>query len=151
MHIPLKRHLSRHSSTSAGYRPGMMQMGHQANKNHTSPFKAEGAHVLSCFSRVRLFVTLWTVAHQAPLSIGFSRGECWSGLPCSPPGDLPHPGMEPTSRAPPALQADSLPVSHWESPNRLVTFPDHGEVSLCRGQPMASSSTLLTVSLSFML
>ena len=46
-------------------------------------------------SRVRLFVTLWTVAHQAPLSMGFSRQEYWSGLPFPPPGDLPEPGMEP--------------------------------------------------------
>ena len=43
------------------------------------------AHILTCFSHVRLFVTLWTVAHQAPLSMGFSRQECWSGLPCPPP------------------------------------------------------------------
>ena len=49
------------------------------------------------FSRVQLFVSLWTVAHQAPLSMGFSRQEYWSGLPCLPPRDLPNPGMEPTS------------------------------------------------------
>ena len=49
--------------------------------------------------------TLWTVACQAPLSTGFSRQEHWSVLPCSPPGDLPNPGIEPRS---PALQADSL-------------------------------------------
>ena len=47
----------------------------------------------------------WTEAHQAPLSMGFSRQEYWSGLPCPPPGDLPKPGIEPRS---PALQADSL-------------------------------------------
>ena len=46
--------------------------------------------VLSHFSRVQFFVTLWTVAWQAPLSMGFSRQEYWSGLPCSPPGDLPN-------------------------------------------------------------
>ena len=57
-------------------------------------------------SRVRLFATLWTVAHQAPLSIGFSREEYWSGLPFPSPGDLPDPGIEPRS---PALQADALP------------------------------------------
>ena len=50
--------------------------------------------VLSLFSRVRLCVTLWTVAHQAPLSLGFSRQEYWGGLPCLPPGDLPNPGIE---------------------------------------------------------
>ena len=47
--------------------------------------------MLSRFSRVRLFATLWTAAHQAPLSMGFSRQEYSSGLPCSPPGDLPNP------------------------------------------------------------
>ena len=56
-------------------------------------------------SRVQLFVTPWTVAHQAPLSMGFSRQEHWSGLPCPPPGDLPDPGIEPES---PALEADAL-------------------------------------------
>ena len=48
--------------------------------------------VLSHFSRVQLFVSLWTVAHQAPLSMGFSRQEYWSGVPCPPPGGLP-PGL----------------------------------------------------------
>ena len=56
-------------------------------------------------SRVRLFATPWTVARQAPLSMGFSRQEYWSGLPFPSPGDLPNSGMEPGS---PALQADSL-------------------------------------------
>ena len=59
--------------------------------------------VLSCFNHVQLFATLWTVAHQAPLSMGFSRQEHWSGLPCPPPGALPDPGMEPGSLTPPAL------------------------------------------------
>ena len=49
------------------------------------------------------FVTLWTVALQAPLSMGFSRQEYWSGLPCSSPGDLPNPGTEPGSLVSPAL------------------------------------------------
>ena len=56
-------------------------------------------------SRVRLFATPWTVAHQAPLSMGFSRQEYWSGLPFPSPGDLPNPGFEPRS---PALWADAL-------------------------------------------
>ena len=59
--------------------------------------------VLSCFSRVQLFKTPWTVARQAPLSMGFSRQEYWSGLPCPPPGDLPDLGIEPTSSVSPAL------------------------------------------------
>ena len=67
------------------------------------------ACMLSC--SVVLFVTLWTVAHQAPLSMGFSRQEYWSGLPCPPPGDLPDPGIKPASLATPTLQADSLPRS----------------------------------------
>ena len=46
-------------------------------------------------------------SHQPPLSMGFSRQECWSGLPCLPPGDLPNPGIEPES---PALQADSFTI-----------------------------------------
>ena len=56
-------------------------------------------------SRVRLFVTPWTVAYQAPLSMGFSRQEYWSGLPFPSPGDLPDPGIEPGF---PALEADAL-------------------------------------------
>ena len=60
--------------------------------------------MLSCFSHVWLFVTLWTVAHQAPLSmIRFSRQEYWSGLPCRPSGDLPDPGIEPVSLTSTAL------------------------------------------------
>ena len=65
------------------------------------------AWVLSRFSCVRLFVTPWTVACQAPVSIGFFRQEYWSGLTCPPPGDLPDPGIKPRSPVAPALQADS--------------------------------------------
>ena len=56
-------------------------------------------------SRVRLFASPWTVVRQAPLSMGFSRQEYWSGLPFPSPGDLPNPGIAPRS---PALQADAL-------------------------------------------
>ena len=52
--------------------------------------------MLSHFSCVRLFATLWTVAHQVPLSMGFSQQEDWSGLPFPPAGDLPDPGIEPS-------------------------------------------------------
>ena len=62
--------------------------------------------LLSHFSRVRLCATPLTEAHQAPLSLGFSRQEYWSGLPCPLPGDLPNPRIKPRS---PALQVDSLP------------------------------------------
>ena len=53
--------------------------------------------MLSCFSCVQLFATPWTVAHQAPLSVGLPRWEYWSGLPFPPLGDLPRPGIEPKS------------------------------------------------------
>ena len=65
---------------------------------------------LSC---VQLFATLWTVACQAPLSMGFPRQEYWRGLPFPSPEDLPDPGIEPKS---PALQGDSLPLSYQGSP-----------------------------------
>ena len=55
------------------------------------------------------FTNLWTVAHQAPLSMGFPKQEYWSGLPFPPPGDLPDPGLK-------LWQADSLPLSHQGSP-----------------------------------
>ena len=76
------------------------------------------ACVLSYFSHVRLFVILWTVAHQAPLSVGFSKQEYWSWLPCPSPGDLPHPGIEPRS---PALEVDSL----WLAPPGKPTYFIH--------------------------
>ena len=57
-------------------------------------------------SHVQLFATPWTIAYQAPPSMGFSKQECWSGLPFPSPGDILDPGIEPGS---PALQADALP------------------------------------------
>ena len=65
---------------------------------------------LSC---VQVFEALWTIACQAPLSMGVSRQEYWSGLPCPPLGDLPNPGVKPMS---PALWEDSLPLSHQRRP-----------------------------------
>ena len=61
-------------------------------------------------------VTPWTVAHQAPLSMGFSRQEHWSGLPFPPPGDLPDPGIQPTSPVSPALADGFFMLSHMGSP-----------------------------------
>ena len=63
---------------------------------------------LSHFSCVRLFAILWTIVGQAPLSMGFSRQEYWSGLPCPPPGDLPNPRIEPASLMSPALAGGFL-------------------------------------------
>ena len=83
--------------------------------------------MLSHFSHIQLFVTLWIVARRVPLSMGFSRQEYWSGLPCPPPGELPDPRIKPVSPVAPALQADSLPLSHQGSPklsvNQLQSCP----------------------------
>ena len=73
---------------------------------------------LSCLlSHVRLFATLWTIALQAPPSMGFSRQEYWSGLPLPSPRDLPNSGIEPMS---PALQADSLTSEPPGKPNKML-------------------------------
>ena len=80
---------------------GKLCSGHRTGKGQFSFFNSS----VQPLSHVRLFATPWTVAHQAPPSIGFSRQEHWSVLPFPSPGDLPHPGIEPRS---PALQADAL-------------------------------------------
>ena len=66
-------------------------------------------------SRGRVFVTSWTAAQEAPLSMGFPRQEYWSGLPFLPPEDLPNPVIEPAYSVSPESQTDSLPLSHWGS------------------------------------
>ena len=68
------------------------------------------------FSHVSLFVMPWTTAHQASLATRFFRQECWSGFACPPPGDLPDTGIKPVSPESPALEVDSLLLSHWGSP-----------------------------------
>ena len=84
--------------------------------------------VLSHFGRVRLCATPWTVARQAPLSIGFSRQEYWSGLPCPPPpGDLLNPGIKPVSLTSPALAGGFFPTSTtWEAPSS--TYETHANL-----------------------
>ena len=73
--------------------------------------------MLNCFSCVWLIVTLWTAAHQAPLSMGFSRQEYWSGLPCPSPGDLLYPGIELVSLTSLALASGFFTTSAtWEAP-----------------------------------
>ena len=82
--------------------------------------------MLSRFGHVWLIATPWTEAHQAPLSMGFPRQEYWSGLPCPPPGNLPHPGAELP------LQADSFPTEPPGKPTGTVNkelqrlLPDTG-------------------------
>ena len=77
--------------------------------------------VLCC---VRLFVTLWTLACKPPLSMGFSRQEYWSGLPCPPPGDLPDPGIKPASLRLLHWQVGSSPLHHQGSnhPSRMWNY-----------------------------
>ena len=82
-----------------------------------STLTTTAACVLTC---AWLFSTPWTVAHQAPLCMGFSRREYWRELPCPPPRDLPDPGMEPVS---PALEAGSSPLAppHVPSPTMIAS------------------------------
>ena len=75
--------------------------------------------MLSCFSLVRFFVTLWTVTHQAPLSMGSSRQEYWSELPCPPPADLSNPGIKPHLLCLLHQQEGSLPLV---PPGKLPSF-----------------------------
>ena len=79
------------------------------------------AWVLSCFSLVWLCATLWTIAHQALLSMEVSRQEYWSELPCPPPGDLPDPGIKPESLTSPALAGRFFTTSTtWEASLHLL-------------------------------
>jgi len=83
----------------------------------------------SHFSHVRLFVTPWTVAGQAPVSMGFSRQEHWGELPCPPPGGLPDLGTEPASLASPALAGRFFTASAtWEATVRT----GHGTTDWCQ-------------------
>ena len=72
--------------------------------------------MLNRFSHVRLLVTPWTVVRQVPLSMGFSRQEYWSGLPCPPPGDLSETAIKQVTPVSPVLQADSLPAEPLGKP-----------------------------------
>ena len=75
--------------------------------------------MLSHFSHVQLFETLWTVAGPAPLSMGFSRQKYWNGLPWPPPGDLPKPGIEPAILMSPVMTSGFFTTSiTWEALNR---------------------------------
>ena len=79
--------------------------------------------VLRHFSRVQLFATPWIVAHEAPLFMGFSRQEYWSGLPCPSPGDLPEPGIKPESLRSPALAGRFFTTSTiWEALSNAVYY-----------------------------
>ena len=103
---PLEKEMATHSSTLAG-KPhgGRSLVGYSLLCIINHPKASVQFSSFQSLSRVRLFETLWTVAYQAPSSMGFSRQEYWSRLPFPSPGDLPHPGVEHRS---PAFQADTL-------------------------------------------
>ena len=97
-------------------------------------------YVLSCFSRVQLFVTLWAVACQAPLSMGFSRQKYWSELPLPSPGDLPNSGIEPASLMSPVLAGGFFTTSAtWEAPKVLTLG-----LRKCDAENVRPSLTLLS-------
>ena len=83
--------------------------------------------MLSHFSCDQLFVTPWAVAYWAPMSMGFSKQEYWSGLPCLPPGDLPDPGIEPVSLTSPALAGGFFTSSTTRSTPILKVVPRNNE------------------------
>ena len=79
--------------------------------------------VVQSLSHVQLFATLWTVGHQGPLSMAFSRPEYWSGLPCPPPGDLPDPGIKPESLMSPALAGGFFTTKcHLRRPSSSILY-----------------------------
>ena len=89
--------------------------------------------MLSRFSRSQLCETLWTVAHQSPLSMGFSKQEYWSGFPCPPPGDLLKPGIEPMCLTSPALAGRIFTTSTtWETQTLSETVDQMGLIDIFR-------------------
>ena len=88
--------------------------------------------MLSHFSHVRLSVTLWTAACQAPMSTGFSRQESWSGMPRPSPGNLPDSGIEPACHASPAVACRFFTTSAtWGAPHRIVVSINGENIGKC--------------------
>ena len=115
------------ATSSVAFGSPLLKDFHWAQK-HCFVYPHVYACVCSHFNPVWLFVILWTVAHQAPLSMGFSRQESWSGLPCPPPWDLPNSGTEPASLVSPALAGRFLTASAtWEALFILYPWPSHGD------------------------
>ena len=113
----------RHISSDGRSAAQPLSWGGGLSAHFNSPASAFPVRGLSHFRRVRLFATLWTVACQAPLSMGFSRQEYWSELSCLPPDDLSDPGIEPTSLVSPALAGSSLPLAPHISSGWWKTKP----------------------------
>ena len=84
--------------------------------------------VLSCFSCVRLFSMLWTIAHQASLSMGFFRQEYWSGLPCPSPGIIPTQG----------LSLSLLCLLHWQAGSLLLASPEKPNIAILFSRSVVS-------------
>ena len=77
--------------------------------------------LLNCFHHVQLFATLWAIAHQVPLSMGFSSQAQWSGLPCPPPGDLPNPGIKLMSLTSALIRGFFTSKATWEVCAKPIT------------------------------
>ena len=93
-------------------------------------------------SHVQLFVTPWTIAHQAPLSMGFSRQDYWSWLPCPPPRDLPNPGIEPSFLKSPTLAGGFFTTSAtWEAPSCMYTPFKKKNLSKLKNQRTTKNKT----------
>ena len=103
IHFPVN-HLKRTACASLPHRLVLFLCHYHFHHPTLWRWFSKNTRKVKSLSRVRLFVTPWTVAYQAPPSMGFSRQECWKGLPFPSPGDLPNPGIKPRS---PALQADA--------------------------------------------
>jgi len=115
-------------------------------ENHHTDILHPPVFVLSCSSCVQLFGTLWIVAHQAALFMGFSRQEYWSQLPCPPSGDLPTSGIKPVT---PALQTVSLPLSYWGSHHSPLSISKyhHNKIQACKN----NVTTVIVLNMSLLL
>ena len=110
------------------WKMSLSHLQHVFTHTHTLTHTRVCVHtcMLSHFSRVWLFATLWTIACQAPLSMGSSRQEYWSGLSCPSPGDLPSPGIKPMSLTFPALAGRFITTSAiWEAYTHTHTYIQH--------------------------
>ena len=112
----------------------------------TNVYKHIYIYVACLLSRVQLFATPWTVAHQVPLAMGFPRQEYWSGLPLPSPGDLPEAGIEPTSLVPPALAGRFFTTSAtWEAPIYVCARTHthtHTHIAFCNKKPRLENQKL---------
>ena len=128
-----------HCSFSSGSKDYILPyMSYRTDLRNRQHIIYENMLLLSHFSHVWFFITLWTlVTLQVPVTMGFSRQEYWSGMPCPPPGDLSNPGTEPMSPVVLALQTNSLPLSHQESPCKNIKklikkYLQYNKLSMCK-------------------